>query len=177
METIFILSSIVLSFAISLGVGSSTIAIVNFFTAIADGTIEPTERRMMGVTYIILRLAMVAIALMLITQYMIGYLGFPTPFFGTAHAVAAGLVTVVLYVNAVLMTYRIMPSTFGPAIQASSWYTLGTLAALVPLSITSFSLTVFVLAYLTAIILFISIINGVMGVLRHMQLAQQKQEP
>lgn len=175
METIFILSSILLSFAISLGVGSSTIAIVNFFTAIADGTIEPTERRMMGVTYIILRVAMVAIALMLVTQYMIGYLGVATPYFGTTHAIAAGAVTAVLYVNAVLMTYRIMPSTFGPAIQASSWYTLGTLAALIPLGILSFSLPVFFLAYAAAIILFISLINGVMGWLRHRELATKKQ--
>ena len=174
MEIIFVLSSILLSFAISLGVGSSTIAIVNFFTAIADGTIEPTERRMMGVTYIILRVAMVAIALMLITQYMLGYVGVATPYFGTTHAVAMGIVTAVLYLNAVLMTYRIMPSTFGPAIQASSWYTLGTLAALIPVGVIAFPLSIFILAYTTAIILFISLINGVMGWLRHRDLETQK---
>jgi hypothetical protein len=174
METIFVLSTILLSFAISLGVGSSTIAIVNFFTAIADGTIEPTERRMMGVTYIILRVAMVAIAIMLITQYMLGYVGASTPYFGSTHAVAMGLATVVLYVNAVLMTYRIMPSTFGPAIQASSWYTLGTLAALVPAGVTAFSLLVFLLAYASAVVFFVSLVNGVMGWLRHRDLEAQQ---
>lgn len=175
MEIIFVLSSILLSFAISLGVGSSTIAIVNFFTAIADGTIEPTERRMMGVTYIILRVAMVAIALMLVTQYMLGYVGVATPYFGTTHAVGMGLVTFVLYVNAVLMTYRIMPSTFGPAIQASSWYTLGALAALIPAGVLAFPFTIFLLAYITTMILFISLINGVMGWLRHRELEKQNQ--
>ncbi|MAZ30281.1 hypothetical protein CL655_03290 [bacterium] len=175
METIFILSSILLSIAISLGVGSSTIAVTNFFMAIADGTIEPTERRMMGVTYWVLRAAMVLIALMLIMQYMLGYAGVETPYFASTHAIAMGALTVVLYVNAVAMTYRLMPSTFGPAIQASSWYTLGVTAALVPLGITSFSLVVFFLAYIATFALFLSLINGIMGWLRHRELEQNVQ--
>ncbi len=63
MDVIFILVAILQSIGISLGVGSSTIAIVNFFVAIADGKIEPTERKMMQVTYVILRVAMVTILL------------------------------------------------------------------------------------------------------------------
>lgn len=175
METLFVSSSILLAVAISLGVGASTIAIANFFVAIADGTIEATERRMMGVTYVVLRVAMVAIAVMLLLQYMLGYLSVPTPYYGTTHAIAMGAVTVVLYINAVLMTYRIMPSTFGPALQASSWYTLGILAALIPLGVMQFSLLVFAIAYISAFVLFVAGINGIMGWLRHGQLEQQSQ--
>lgn len=171
MEIIFVVASIILSFSISLGVGSSTIAVVNFFAAIGDGTIDPTERRMMGITYIVLRVAMVAIAIALVTQYMLGYLGYATPYYASTHAIAMGSVTAVLYLNALAMTYRLMPSTFGPAIQASSWYTLGTLAALLTLGVTSFSITVFALGYVTTFVLFLSIINGVMGWLRHRQMA------
>jgi hypothetical protein len=175
MEIFFVLSTILLAVAISLGVGASTIAIVNFFTAIADGTIDPTERRMMGVTYIILRVAMVLIVLMLITQYMFGYGGVPTPYFGTTHAVAMGLLTAVLYYNAILMTYRIMPSTFGPAIQASSWYTLGVMNALVGMGIIYFSLPLFFISYAAVIVLAISLINAGMALLRHDELAKTKQ--
>lgn len=166
MELIFILSSVVLSIAISLGVGSSTIAICNFFSAIADGKIDETERQMMGVTYIVLRVAMVLIALMLIVQYMLGYLDMPTNYYATTIAYATGLATIVLYVNAVLMTYRIMPSTFGPAIQASSWYTLGFLAALAGIGMTMFSLPVFLLAYAALFLLTLSLVNSVMSWLK-----------
>lgn len=167
MEIIFIASSILLTMAISLGVGSSTIAIANFFTAIADGSIEPEERRMIGVTYWVLRAAMVIIALALIVQYMLGYLGMESWYYGSVHAVAAGIITVVLYVNAALMTYRLMPSTFGPAIQASSWYALGVMAALIPLGITQFSLAVFLVCYVTAFVFALSLVNGIMGWLKH----------
>jgi len=172
MEIIFIIASLLLSIGISLGVGSSTIAIINFFAAIADGIIDPTERRMMGVTYIMLRVAMVVIALTLLTHYMIGYVGFNTPLYGSTHAVAMGIVTVILYSNALAMTYRLMPSTFGPAIQASSWYTLGGLSALLTLDVTNFSIVVFLVAYLTMFTLFLCVVNGVMAWLRHRQLAQ-----
>jgi len=167
MEIIFIAASILLAMSISLGVGGSTIAIANFFVAIADGTIAPEERNIMGVTYWVLRVAMVIIALALITHYMLGYLDVTTPWFGTTQAVAAGLVTAVLYINAILMTYRVMPSTFGPAIQASSWYTLGILAALASIGFTQFSLLVFIICYITAFVFALSLVNGIMGWLKH----------
>ena len=61
MELLLLITAVIQSFAISLGVGSSTLAIVNFFVAIDDGKIDDTERKMMGVVYIILRIAMVMI--------------------------------------------------------------------------------------------------------------------
>ena len=162
MEIILILVIIVQSFAISLGVGSSTIAVINFFVAIGDGTIDVSERKIMGVTYRLLRLAMWAIL------FTTGLLIFVTILGGgvqalTTYAVAQLVLIFVLFLNAALMTKRIMPSAFGPAIQAGSWYTLGTLAALVPLSLTSFTYLQFFLGYVTALTLAVSLINGVMA--------------
>jgi len=171
MTTLFILTSIIQSFSISLGVGSSTLAITNFFAAIADGKIDETERRMMGIVYIVLRIAMVAILvtsviLISIEVTISGFLGL------TAFAYGQIIVIATLYLNAALMTARIMPSTFGPAIQAGSWYTLGTLAALAALGITGFSMPEFLLGYLTWIVLAVSIVNGTMAILKEMKKAR-----
>jgi hypothetical protein len=162
MSILFTLIAILQSFSISLGVGSSTIAITSFFVAIADGSINPDERKMMGVVYIILRVAMVLILIttlaLLLRQYGLGGWGALTPYhFGQL------LVIAVLFVNAIGMTLHIIPSNFGPAIQAGNWYTLGTLAALLPLSITNFSYTQFALSYVAWLILAISIVNGIMA--------------
>lgn len=157
--------AILQSFAISLGVGSSTLAIVNFFAAIADGTIEETERRMMGIVYIVLRIAMVLILLTTIflvcTSYSTGEL-----FSMAAFTYGQLLALAVLFINAMLMSAHIMPSTFGPSIQAGSWYTLGTLAALVPLGLTEFTFTQFLLAYITWVVLATAIVNGTMAILK-----------
>ena len=166
MAVFFTLIAIVQSFSISLGVGSSTLAIINFFVAIFDGKIDETERKMMGVTYIILRVAMVAIlvtsvALLAVETAGRGVYGL------SAYSLAQLIILAVLYINAILMTARLMPSTFGPSIQAGSWYTLGTLAALVPLGLVNFTLTQFLLAYLTWVVLATSIVNGVMAIIKH----------
>jgi len=59
-----------------------------------------------------------------------------------------------------------MPSTFGPALQAGSWYTLGTLAPLQLLGLTDFTLAQFLMAYVTWLILAVGIVNGVMAILK-----------
>ena len=150
------------SFSVSLGVGSSTLAIINFFVAIQDGKIDPTERRMMGVVYIVLRVAMVAILLT-----TLGLLGMEYLMFGslelTAVIFAQLIVLAVLYINAILMTVKVMPSTFGPALQAGSWYTLGLLGALQILQIDSFPIWQFLFGYLTWLVLAVAIVNGIMA--------------
>lgn len=167
MTTFLTLVAILQSFSISLGVGSSTLAITNFFVAIADGSISPDERRMMGVVYIVLRIAMILILIttlcLLAAQYSAGTL------YLVPYNIAQLVVIGVLFVNAMLMTAHLMPSNFGPAIQAGNWYTLGTLAALAPLSLTTFGLTHFFLAYITWIALAIAIVNGIMA----MQMAKR----
>lgn len=157
--------SILQSFAISLGVGSSTLAIVNFFAAIADGTIDETERRMMGIVYVVLRIAMVAILLttLLLLAIQNAAIGFENI---GAYTYAQLLVLAVLFGNAALMTLHIVPSTIGPAIQAGSWYTLGTLLALASLGQTNFTLLQFLLGYISWIVLSIAIVNSVMAILK-----------
>ena len=167
------LVALIASMATSLGVGSSTLAIINFFVAIADGTIDPAERRMMGNVYVVLRVAMVILFFTLTFQT-----GFNTYHNGaaalTAFVGAQWTVLAILYTNAILMTLRIMPSTFGPGIQAGSWYTLGGLAALAGLGITGFGYGLFILAYVTFIVFAISLVNGLMAILKAKKEARDK---
>ncbi|MFT7644380.1 MAG: hypothetical protein ACI9BF_000023 [Candidatus Paceibacteria bacterium] len=163
--TLFItLVAILQPFSISLGVGSSTLAIVNFFVTIADGAIDETERRMMGVVYVVLRVATLMIllttgALVSIEFTNGGIVGFSTIIY------AQLLTLIMLFVNASLMTARVMPSTYGPALQAGSWYTLGTLSALQIVGIVNFSFLNFLFGYITWLILAVAIVNGIMSVL------------
>lgn len=156
------------TFAIALGTGASTLAIVNFFAAIADGTIEPTERRMMGLVYVVLRVAMVAI--LVTTAFLISV---EYGQFGLANlssiSISEMIVLLVLYVNALLMTFHLVPSTFGPGIQAGSWYTLGVITSLEIIGATNYSLGQFVMGYITWIILAIGIVNAIMAILKDKQ--------
>lgn len=163
--TFFItLISILQTFSISLGVGSSTLAIVNFFAAIADGVIDETERRMMGVVYIVLRVAMVIILLTTAVLIAIEFTNGGIAEFSTI-IYAQIVALVMLFVNASLMTARVMPSTYGPALQAGSWYTLGALTALQIVGITDFNFLHFVFAYITWLVLAVAIVNGIMSIL------------
>lgn len=163
MEILYIGLTLLQSIAISLGVGSSTLAVVNFFVAIADGKIDETERKMMGITYTLLRVAMVVIALTTLSLLALITSVNATP----GSFIMFQLVLIgILFLNALLMTKRIMPSTFGPAIQAGSWYTLGILLALIPLGLTGFSLLQFGLMYSAIVLLGICIVNGMMAYLK-----------
>ena len=176
MTFIVTLVALIQSFSISLGVGASTLAIVNFFAAIADGTIDAAERRMMGIVYIVLRVAMVVILLttlfIIVTEQALNNIGELSAFsFGQITALA------LLFLNAILMTLNVMPSTFGPAIQAGSWYALGTLAALLPLGLTNFSYFEFLLAFITWIVLAVAIVNAVMAIMNAKREEREKENP
>lgn len=161
METLIFTAGVLLAMGISLGVGSSTLAVLNFFVAIKDGKIEETERHFMGITYIVLRVAMVIILFSSATLVLtIGQEYLKT------YTMAQFLLIGMLYLNAILMTLRLMPSTFGPAIQASSWYTLGFLLAFYNQGVSDFSMTTFLLSYLAMFLVAVAIINGVMGYLK-----------
>lgn len=165
MEMIIVFAVILQSMAISLGVGSSTLAIINFFVAIADGKIDPQERAMMGVVYIVLRVAMI---LILVLAIMIGMYSFVDAGMTYFSPFIIGMWTLigVLYVNAFLMTKHIMPSNIGPALQASTWYTLGGMMALLPLGLANFSVFEFFIAYAAVISLAIALVNGAMAYLK-----------
>jgi len=120
---------------------------------------------MMGVVYTLLRVAMVAIL-----TTTLGLIALEFVYSGvtslTAFDIAQLFALSVLFINAVLMTFRIMPSTFGPALQAGSWYTLGALVALKLQGITDFTFIQFFMAYVTWLVLAIGIVNGIMSLLK-----------
>ena len=117
----------------------------------------------MGLVYVVLLVAMV---LILISSISLSIISYGTDTLPTGYIIALYLTLAVLYSNAVLMTVHYMPSTFGPAIQAASWYTLGMLNIIATLGATSFLWWQFALAYVTGITLAVSLINGVMAYLK-----------
>jgi hypothetical protein len=175
METIITILSITQIISISLGVGSSTLAVLNFFTAIADGAIDPVERRMMGMTYTVLRVAMV---LILLSTFGLGLYGYAEAgsLYLSSYIIAQYTLIAVLFINAILMTKRIMPSTLGPAIQAGSWYLLGFGMALFSLDMVDFSFLTFVIAYALELIFAALLINGTMAHLKKRN-EEQKNNP
>lgn len=165
METLILVVAVVQAMGISLGVGSSTLAILNFFLAIKDGKIDETERHFMGITYMVLRIAMVIILFTTLFLTYIGYSNTGIEYF-TTYVIAQLILITVLFTNAILMTMRIMPSTFGPALQASSWYTFGFLVSIYLNGLTSFSLLTFLLCYLAMFLIAVVVVNGVMAHIR-----------
>lgn len=165
MEIAIILLTILFNIALSLGVGSSTLAIINFFVAIADGTINSDERRMMGVVYVVLRVSMVLLLLisLLLMSLNVQQSGLITY---SSMMIATWILLFVLYLNAVLMTIRVMPSAFGPSIQAGTWYTFGIITTLSSLGII-FSVTQFVLVYLSFVLFVTVLVNATMQYLTH----------
>lgn len=166
METIIIAVAVLQAMGISLGVGSSTLAVLNFFIAIKDGKIDETEKHFMGITYTILRIAMVII---LLGSLILAYYGFMTEgvAYFTSFVITQFVFITILYINATLMTLHIMPSSFGPAIQASSWYTLGFTLALYTNGVNDMAFTSYAFIYLFMFIIAYSVINGVMSHLRN----------
>jgi hypothetical protein len=172
MDLIITTLTVAQSFSISLGVGASTLAVLNFFAAIADGTISDTERRMMGVVYTVLRVAMVAILLTTLTIIAITE---PDLLTLSGYTSATLIIVAVLYGNAILMTTHLIPTTIGPALQASSWYTLGILGAIAPLGYTQYPLWSYLLGYAAVFLLAVAIINGCMAWMK--QRAQTRAQP
>lgn len=176
MELLNLVFSVLLASGISLGVGASTLAVLNFFHAIKDGKIDMTERDFMGVTYTVLRVAMGIILTCAIVLAVMGLNTHGDAYF-TGYVAAQALLVGILFVNSFLMTMRVMPSTFGPAIQASSWYSLGVLSALLPFGITHFNFFLFLFIYGTFLFFAISLINSIMAYLKEKLDAQTPATP
>ncbi len=165
MDLIIVFLTILQSVAVALGVGSSTLAIVNFFVAIEDGTIDKIERKMMGVVYVMLRVAMVLIFTATVALTAIQYFQFGVVHF-TPFVIGLWILIIVLFANAFLMTKHIMPSSVGPALQAASWYTMSVLVALFSLGLNQFSLIEFTFGYIVAVLLALLIVNSVIALLK-----------
>ncbi len=165
MDALIIFLTVLQGTAISLGMGGSTFAILNFFAAIADGVISEEERNLMGIVYTVLRIVMVVILITAAALAIDGYLTSEKAYF-TPYILAIWTLIIVLYSNAFLMTKRIMPSTIGPALQASTWYTLGIFGAFYSLRLTDFTYMQFILSYFAFIIFAVALVNGVMAYLK-----------
>lgn len=165
MEFSLIALAVLQSMGISLGVGASTMTVVFFFNAIKDGTITVEERNYLGLAYIILRVAMVTILATYLLMAIFGYLDQGQAYF-REYTLAQTVLIAVLFLNALLMTVKMMPSTFGPAIQASTWYTLGFMSALYGQDIETVDTLIFLLGYGTTILFAVALINGIMAYLK-----------
>ena len=119
----------------------------------------------MGIVYIVLRVAMGIILLTTLALSAIQYTQFGPAYF-SPFVIGFWVLIVVLFVNAVLMTKHIMPSNIGPALQASSWYTMGIMLALSSLGLYGFSLLAFSVGYAVMITLAVSLVNAIMFLLK-----------
>jgi hypothetical protein len=155
---------IVYSLFISMGVGASTLAVVQFFSAVADGEVSPDERRMIGLVYSVLRIAMLGIlaiisieVLLMLVAYNLGAL---TPQF-----IFTLFLLLVLSVVTILHGSGILPSSVGPTIQVSTWYTLGIAHSLERFGYSDFNVTQFIFIFLLIALLIAAFINVVLWVL------------
>ena len=154
MELLFIALVMIHSSAIALGVGSSTLAITGFIVALLDGDFDASERRIMGVIYTSLRVAMgmIFVSSLLIMILQPGFFGWFT--------VPLWVMTAVLFVNAFLMTKHWIPKSLGPAIQAGTWYTLGFVITAYVFDLFELSMLGFAEFYAVDLIIAILIVNG-----------------
>lgn len=118
--------------AISLGVGASTFALIFYFMGMQDPARRETGRPYQKVVYRVLRVAMVLILLIEITKGIVFVKTGITlkELLAASPLIFMWTVIAVLFLNAILMTLHLMPRKLGPAIQATSWYTLGVVVAL-----------------------------------------------
>lgn len=153
-DIIFNITVVLFMSFVGLGIGSSSLAISSFFVAIHDGGIDQSERRMLGMIYIALRIAMVGI---LITTVLLELLR--SEFFGIT-VMYLGVLLFMLYGNAIAMTKHWISAKFGPAIQAGTWYTLGFLTTIYAFNLYSVTPLNFVILYGCDVLLFMVIVNG-----------------
>jgi hypothetical protein len=144
----YIVIEVLSGVAVSLGVGSSTFAIIFYFMGMRHPELHDAGRAYQKVVYIVLRVAM---GLILLTELIkIGLYLYTGATLKELFAVDAltfiWTIVAVLFANAILMTLHRMRVELGPAIQATSWYTLGALSAL-PAGIVSFSYLPLLLTY------------------------------
>ncbi len=168
LELILPLAIVFQASTIGLGVGSSTIAISNFIVAIWDGTIDASERKIMGVTYITLRVAMFSI---FVTTAIITVLD-PALFASVDEYI--WILVAILFLNALGMTKRWVPSKIGPALQAATWYTLGFIATIHMFDLFSLDMMTFFLLYMGDIVVALAVVNGIMHYLKSKKPASTK---
>jgi len=152
MEIIYDVLVVWLMSSVALGVGASSLAITSFLTALYDGEVDVSERRMLKVIYWALRWSMVMIAVVLaVLQWW-----WPNTLIGESYL---WVLIVILYVNAMLMTEHLIPVSLGPALQAATWYTLGFMITIELFNLAPLTLTLFGVLYLADIVFFVVLVN------------------
>ncbi len=158
MLALFSILEVLSAIALSLGVGSSTFALIFHFMGMRSPTARTAGKPYQHVVYIVLRVAMALVLLAEIGKVVL-YIqnGLTVETLRTAHPLLF-LWTLIgmLYANAILMTLHRMPMRLGPAIQATSWYALGVLTALPAVTFTYLPL---LLTYLGGIVVMAVIIE------------------
>ena len=131
MELFTILLEVLKAVSISLGVGASTVVIALYLGALKnDGKIDKSEGRMLGINYIVLRVAMVLIFLSHLLLNIPLYIDGGIAALMSSLNYAQWMLLAILYVNAILMTMHIMPDTYGPGIQVATWFSFGIVTTL-----------------------------------------------
>ncbi len=151
--------------SVAIGVGSSTLAIASFLVALSDGQIDQSERRMMGVIYTSLRVAMVMITLSL---FMLGIL-FPGSIMGSTYL---WVLMLALVANSILMTKHWISFKIGPAFQSATWYTLGFMMTIEAFALLPLSWSVFLTLYAADVVVAILLVNALMYYLAHKRTAK-----
>ena len=132
MESIALLFFLLQQLGMTLGVGSSTFALMFYIVGASDGVIDASERRFMHAVYTTLR---IGLFLILISGMAIT----------AAHYFAGDLATVaspaylfkwlllfIIIANAVLMDRHILPAQIGGVVAGGSWYALFIIHTLAP---------------------------------------------
>lgn len=147
---------------VSLGVGASTVAIVQYILAFRDRAIDKSEKPLLHATYLLLRVAMSLILITLIVQ-TVSVLSNPQLSLFTIDF-AAWLLVIALYANAILMTRHLMPRRIGPALQAATWYTLSLFYYFATNGLGQLAISFYLSTYATIFVVMFLVVNIALAV-------------
>lgn len=165
MEIAYIFIAFIQSFGVSIGVGCSTVAILNFLVAVQDGVVDESEKRLMRIVYFVLRISMGVILLTMFVQGLMLISAYGTYYFNP-FVVAGWFTILLLYVNAILMTRKLMPRSIGPSLQVASWYTLAVLYFLSTVNLIYFTYLQFFAGFALVLLIAMLTVNGSMAYLK-----------
>jgi hypothetical protein len=138
-----VLVDLFFTIGLTLGVGSSTFALIFFISALKDGVIDDSEKRLLHIVYTVLRVGMGILILTILAKIATTTLPFPQTLLAQAFLMC------VITVNAILMTYKVMSMKFGPILAGGSWYSLFFVTQLTPSHINQWALFEYYILFLT----------------------------
>ncbi len=124
MEYVGLILFLLQQLGMTLGVGASTFALIFYLSALKDDVVDVSERRFLGMVYTVLRvgLSLVILSGALITAaHVLG--GEQSIVFEPAFLFKWFLIGVIV-LNAILMTFHLLPAIVGGPIAGATWYAL-----------------------------------------------------